>query len=267
MGYLGNKPADSYLTLEKQTFTTSATDTYSLDREVSSVNDIELFLNNVRQEPTEAYTISGTTLTLASAITSSDSMYCIYQGRAVGTQSPAVGSVTNDMLVNSSITLNGSAVSLGGSATVGGTNTPAFSARETSQQTILHNTTTNLTFGTEEVDTDSAFASNQFTVPTGKGGIYYLEAQLNLYDNGSNISQATLWIWKGTNSTKLTNLYTQNDGSDNTSHRSLQVSCVTTLVAGDVIGCACISNTTDGGDATSYGGDNGSRFMGFKLIT
>ena len=101
MPFIGNQPADKFLTLEKQVFTTSATDTYVLDREVSSVNDIELFLNNVRQEPTEAYTISGTTLTLASAITSSDSMYCIYQGRAVGTQSPAVGSVTNDMLAGS----------------------------------------------------------------------------------------------------------------------------------------------------------------------
>ena len=101
MGYLGNKPADSYLTLEKQTFTTSATDTYNLNREVSGVNDIELFLNNVRQEPTEAYTISGTTLTLASAITASDSMYCIYQGRSVGTQTPATGSVTNAMLAGS----------------------------------------------------------------------------------------------------------------------------------------------------------------------
>jgi hypothetical protein len=102
MPFIGNQPADKFLTLEKQVFTTSATDTYTLDREVSSVNDIELFLNNVRQEPTEAYTISGTTLTLASAITASDSMYCIYQGRAVGTQSPAVGSVTNAMLASGS---------------------------------------------------------------------------------------------------------------------------------------------------------------------
>ena len=98
MSYLGNKPADSYLTLEKQTFTTSATDTYTLDREVSSVNDIALFLNNVRQEPTSAYTISGTTLILASAITSSDSMYCIYLGKSIGTQAPATGSVTGAML-------------------------------------------------------------------------------------------------------------------------------------------------------------------------
>jgi hypothetical protein len=101
MPFIGNQPADKFLTLEKQVFTTSATDTYTLDREVSSVNDLELFLNNVRQEPTEAYTISGTTLTLASAITASDSLYCVYQGRAVGTQSPATGSVTNDMLAGS----------------------------------------------------------------------------------------------------------------------------------------------------------------------
>jgi len=98
MPFIGNQPADKFLTLEKQVFTTSATATYTLDREVSSVNDLELFLNNVRQEPTTAYTISGTTLTLASAITSSDSMYCIYQGRAVGTTKPDNNSVTVDML-------------------------------------------------------------------------------------------------------------------------------------------------------------------------
>jgi hypothetical protein len=104
MPFIGNQPADKFLTLEKQVFTTSATDTYTLDREVSSVNDIELFLNNVRQEPTEAYTISGTTLTLASAITASDSMYCIYQGRSVGTQAPANNTVTSAMIVDNAIT-------------------------------------------------------------------------------------------------------------------------------------------------------------------
>jgi len=104
MPFIGNKPADSYLTLEKQTFTTSATDTYVLDREVSSPNDLELFLNNVRQEPVEAYTISGTTLTLASAITASDSMYCIYQGRSVGTTKPADNTITSAMIVDNAIT-------------------------------------------------------------------------------------------------------------------------------------------------------------------
>lgn len=97
-GYIGQAPANKFLTLDKQTFTTSATDTYSLDKTVSSANEIELFLNNVRQEPIEAYTVSGNTLTLASAITSSDTMYCIYQGKAIGSISPATNSVSNDML-------------------------------------------------------------------------------------------------------------------------------------------------------------------------
>ena len=101
MAYIGNIPGDKYKSLVKQTFSTSATATYTLDHAVSTVNDIELFLNNVRQEPTSAYTISGTTLTLASAITGSDSLYCIYQGRAVETIAPATGSVTNTMLAGS----------------------------------------------------------------------------------------------------------------------------------------------------------------------
>jgi len=145
-------------------------------------------------------------------------------------------------------------------------NTPAFSARETSQQTISHNSTTNLTFGTEEVDTDSAFASNQFTVPTGKGGLYYLEAQVNYYDADSNITQGTLWIWKGTNATKLSNLYNQTDDGANRSHLGVQVSVIANLVAGDVIGCAGLITTSDSGTLTSYGGDNGTRFLGYKII-
>jgi len=100
-GYIGQEPANKFLTLDKQTFTTSATDTYSLDKTVSSANEIELFLNNVRQEPIEAYTVSGNTLTLASAISASDTMYCIYQGKAIGSISPATNSVSNDMLQGS----------------------------------------------------------------------------------------------------------------------------------------------------------------------
>ena len=127
MSYIGNTPADKYQTLQKQSFTTSATDTYTLSYAVSNPQDLALFINNVRQNPNDAYTVSGTTLTLSSAITSSDTMYAVFLGRAVETVAPALSSVTNDMLAgsiansklaNSSITLNGSAVSLGGSATI-----------------------------------------------------------------------------------------------------------------------------------------------------
>ena len=85
MAYIGNTPADKFLTLAKQNFTTSATTSYTLDSSVSSTQDIALFINSVRQSPVDAYTVSGTALTLTSATASSDEMYCVYLGKTVGT--------------------------------------------------------------------------------------------------------------------------------------------------------------------------------------
>lgn len=93
MPYVGVQPSTSFQTLSKQDFTTSATTSYTLSQSVSSANDIALFINNVRQEPTYAYSASGTALTLTAATSSSDDMYCVYLGRAVGTINPASGSV------------------------------------------------------------------------------------------------------------------------------------------------------------------------------
>ena len=98
MTYIGNTPADKFQTLQKQSFTTSATDTYTLSYAVTNPQDLGLFINNVRQNPNDAYTVSGTTLTLSSAITSSDTMYAVFLGRAVETIAPATGSVTLSML-------------------------------------------------------------------------------------------------------------------------------------------------------------------------
>ena len=86
---------------QKQSFSTSATDTYTLSYAVTNPQDLALFINNVRQNPNDAYTVSGTTLTLSSAITGSDTMYAVFLGRAVETIAPATGSVTNAMLAGS----------------------------------------------------------------------------------------------------------------------------------------------------------------------
>ena len=94
MAYIGNTPADKFLTLTKQNFTTSATTSYTLDSSISSTQDIALFINNVRQSPVDAYTVSGTALTLTSATAGTDEMYCVYLGKTVGTVSPASDSVT-----------------------------------------------------------------------------------------------------------------------------------------------------------------------------
>ena len=96
MAYVGNTPADKTLKLEKQQFTTSATTSYTLSHSVSDPQDIALFINNVRQNPNSSYTVSGTTLTLSAATASTDTMYCVFLGRAIGTVGIAASSVTKD---------------------------------------------------------------------------------------------------------------------------------------------------------------------------
>lgn len=96
MAYVGNTPADKTLKLEKQQFTTSATTSYTLDHSVSDPQDIALFINNVRQNPNSSYTVSGTALTLSAATASTDTMYCVFLGRAIGTVGIGAGSVTKD---------------------------------------------------------------------------------------------------------------------------------------------------------------------------
>ena len=104
MAYLGNRPAEAYSAFQKQDFSTSATTSYTLDHPVANQNEIALFINFVRQEPTAAYTASGTTLTLTSATASSDDMYCIYLGKAVQTVNPPSGSVGSSQVASTIIT-------------------------------------------------------------------------------------------------------------------------------------------------------------------
>ena len=87
MGFIGNKPADTFHTTVKQSFTAdSSTTSFTLNQSVAGENEIELFINNVRQEPGtgKAYTAAGTTLTMNGTPQTGDDMYCIFQGKAQG---------------------------------------------------------------------------------------------------------------------------------------------------------------------------------------
>ena len=104
MPFIGNQPAESYSAFQKQDFSTSATTSYTLDNPVTNANELALFINFVRQEPTAAYSASGTSLTLTSATASSDDMYCVYLGKAVQTVNPPNASVGTNQLVDGSVT-------------------------------------------------------------------------------------------------------------------------------------------------------------------
>ena len=98
MPFIGNQPALSYTSFAKQDFTTSATTSYTLDNPVANANELALFINFVRQEPTTAYSASGTSLTLTVATSASDDMYCVYLGKAVQTVNPPNASVGTSQL-------------------------------------------------------------------------------------------------------------------------------------------------------------------------
>ena len=97
MAYIGAEPSNNFVSLKRQVITGNGGSTYTLDHSVASVNDVAIFVNNVRQDPA-SYSISGTALTLGGTISSSDSCYVIFLGQALQTVTPATGTVTNAML-------------------------------------------------------------------------------------------------------------------------------------------------------------------------
>jgi len=98
---MGTIPATGYESSVVQTFSsptgTSHTMTYT-----ASVSDMILVINNVIQEPTVAYTTSGTTLTTGTLI-SGDTMYIVYLALSRQTVAPGADTVTNAMIVDDAI--------------------------------------------------------------------------------------------------------------------------------------------------------------------
>jgi len=210
MAYIGNIPADKYQTLQKQSFSTSATDTYTLSYAVTNPQDLALFINNVRQNPNDAYTVSGTTLTLSSSITGSDTMYAVFLGRAVETVAPALSSVTNDMLAgsinesklagsipnaklaNSSVTVNGTSIALGASGTISAGITVADNWRISTDftgnaQPISSNLVQANSSGQGTIGSAMTVSSGVFTFPST--GIYLVEFDALFHNTVTNDSR------------------------------------------------------------------------------
>jgi len=108
MAYLGNAPARSFISFERQVFTIVNSQTaYALSHSVTNENDIRLVVNNVVQEPGsgKAYTATGTALTLSAALTNgTDEMYCVFLGRATATSAPGAGSIGTAQLADLNVT-------------------------------------------------------------------------------------------------------------------------------------------------------------------
>ena len=211
MSYIGSQPATNFETVRKQVSTTNSGTTITLDFAVSSVQDILVTVNAVVQSY-DNYSVSGTTLTLGGTL-NNDRVEILYVGRTFQTVSPAVGTVTNDMLsgsiansklANSSITLNGSAVSLGGSATVGGDNKPYFKVALSSTQNNVGTGQTKITFNHRLIDPDSVFdTTNHRFLPT-TAGKYFFHTNARLYSSDTNSSMSLYLFKNGSEIDRLT---------------------------------------------------------------
>ena len=93
MPYLGNPLAFAYSAVSYQDLTgvtgSPVKRGFTLNNSVLNANELEVFVNNVRQEPSVAYTAAGTTLTMLGDVETTDDFYVVYQGMAKQTVTPA----------------------------------------------------------------------------------------------------------------------------------------------------------------------------------
>lgn len=143
MGYVGNQTTNSYSSMDKQTITGNGGASYTLTHAVANAQEIEVYVNNVRQEPGVAYTVSGTALSMTGNVVSTDDFYVVYQGKAVGTIVPPDGSVTDAKIsAMAASKLTGALPALDGSALTGTGVIKYFGTSELAQDGSLTTTST-----------------------------------------------------------------------------------------------------------------------------
>ena len=171
MAYLGASPLASFASPSKDTFSgDNSTTAFTMGQSVGDPNQIEVVVDNVRQEPTSAYTVNGTTLTFTGTpATGSNNIYVIHKQGVIGNgllptsgrDSDRVGSLT----VTGASTLTGN-VTTSGNITAGGTLSGVTTLTTTSTATIGGDTsiTGNLRSDTSadgiQIDATDGSASN-----------------------------------------------------------------------------------------------------------
>lgn len=106
MPFLGKQPTAGFASIVKDDLTPNGSTTaFTLSKQVASANDIAVFVGNVRQEPTDAYSVSGTTLTMTAAPASGVNFYVLHiAGTVESSVVPADGTISSAKLQSSAVT-------------------------------------------------------------------------------------------------------------------------------------------------------------------
>ena len=189
MPYIGKAPVSGGFH-KLDSLTASATATYALTLGGAAyfpetANQLLVSLNGVIQAPQDSFTVSGSNIVFASALTSSDSIdFIVALGDVLGVGTPTDGTVTDakiQSMAASKLTgalpaIDGSALTgLGGSVAFLSTITTTHTVDASSSATIDYNTN-----GTEQFDVGNCFDknNNKFVAPVA--GIYQFNISLRV---------------------------------------------------------------------------------------
>ena len=106
MSYIGNTPTQQNFVAGSDQFNGTGSQTvFTLSRAINTVNDIQVVVSNVPQDPFTAYTVAGNSLTFTSAPPAgTGNIYVTYRATNVQTFIPSPLSVSTPQIVNNSVT-------------------------------------------------------------------------------------------------------------------------------------------------------------------
>jgi|11_taG_2_1085331.scaffolds.fasta_scaffold86447_2 hypothetical protein len=168
-----------------------------------------------------------------------------------------IGSSGDTITIPSGATITNNGTQTG----FGGTNTPAFSVRLNSAQNIANSTFVKIAFDAELFDTDSAFASNKFTVPSGEGGNYFFNygIQYLAYNANRGISS----FRKNGTEIQTSEISPLTSSTNPTITGALSLN----LSAGDYVEVFVYQNSGSAQDIRGSSSELFTYFGGYKIIT
>ena len=156
MAYVGNEAQTAFTSFDRQSLTgDGTTGPYTLSHAVANEQEIEVFVNYVRQRPSDAYTVSGDQMTMTGNVASTDDFYVVFQGKALQTvthpSDQPLQATTGDF---SGVVKTPARPAFRGTRVFGGTNND-------------FTTETDITGYTEDFDIGSAFdaSAGTYTIP------------------------------------------------------------------------------------------------------
>ena len=259
MPYIGNEPSANFTSLSKQDLTGSSGASITLSHAVANAEDVALYINNVRQEPTTSYTTNGNILNFVNyTVSASDDIYVLFLGKAIQTTVPPDGSVGTAKIASSAVDLTSKVtgvlpVANGGT---GYTNNLAWHFTIGDGSSSGAYIADPMDFNFIQVDTHNIFSTstNKITIP--RTGLYFMTFG-GIKANTTSVGR--MHILKNNNV-----IGPQARGEENSGYAQMYGAFTASLSQGDVLHAESLNAGMWTGGANTLGG-NDPHWSGFYI--